>query len=332
MRSSTRAIIQLRASEAGNSTIEYALIIAMISAVVLLVAETGSSSVVGVFSRLGDRDAVALKSPASVTVEQGPNGNSVTGNDSAVAAGRSSWLVLITALAAVASSIGLVAYRRKPKAEEPEAEQETPAQPTIVDRLIDKRQRMLRFMSANTNFVFGSQLAVKHMMTLQLESVSPDTNIEELQELTKEKGIRHVLVTGKDRKLLGIISDRDLMSREGRVARDIMTDKILSVTPDTPVCMALTLLFRHRISCLPIVEEQRLCGILTTTDAILALQCLLQTLERAGTLTKSMLDDEIQLEGTLQVLMRGFHGSNSEQDATPSEPQSPDLSAPALSA
>jgi signal-transduction protein with cAMP-binding, CBS, and nucleotidyltransferase domain len=157
---------------------------------------------------------------------------------------------------------------------------------------------------------------VRHMMTPRLEAVAPTTTAEELRALAEAKGIRHVLVADSDEGLLGIISDRDLLGRTGKFARDLMTANPISVTPDTPVCTALTLLFRHRISCLPIVEEGKACGILTTTDAILALQCLLQTLERAGTLTQDMLQHEIQSEGTLQNMLQYAEGNCANELST----------------
>ena len=83
---------------------------------------------------------------------------------------------------------------------------------------------------------------------------------------------------------------------------DIMTRDPLTVTSDTTLGTALTLMLNHRISCVPVVDDGRLSGIYTTTDVILALQCTMQALERVGKLGRGQSDPELELEGTLQLL------------------------------
>jgi len=51
---------------------------------------------------------------------------------------------------------------------------------------------------------------------------------------------------------------------------------VLTATPDTPLNPAITFLLNENISCLPVVDDGRLCGVLTTTDLVLTLQCTLQ--------------------------------------------------------
>lgn len=55
-----------------------------------------------------------------------------------------------------------------------------------------------------------------------------------------------------------------------------MTSSPRTVAPNTPLSPAITLLIEKHISCLPVVEDERLCGVLTTTDLIITLQCTLQ--------------------------------------------------------
>jgi CBS domain-containing protein len=142
-------------------------------------------------------------------------------------------------------------------------------------------------------------------MTQRLQTISPSDSVEELKQLTAAKGIHHLLVTDAEARLLGIISDRDLLGRPGQIAADVMTANPLTVTPDTPVSAALTLLVRRRISCLPVVEGERACGIITTTDVILALQCIIQTLERVGAVTQGMVQEDLEVRYSAEAAVAG---------------------------
>ena len=85
-----------------------------------------------------------------------------------------------------------------------------------------------------------------------------------------------MLVCGPGQQLLGVVSDRDLSSKPGKTAAELMSNELRTISPDTLISPATTHLIHLGISSLPVVEEGRLCGILTTTDLILALQCVLQ--------------------------------------------------------
>jgi CBS domain-containing protein len=79
------------------------------------------------------------------------------------------------------------------------------------------------------------------------------------------------------------ISDRDIKGRRGWLARHVMTASPLTVTPVTPVNQAISMMLHRRISCLPVVENGQVKGILTVTDMLMTLQCLMKLLERSTT-------------------------------------------------
>jgi predicted transcriptional regulator len=92
--------------------------------------------------------------------------------------------------------------------------------------------------------------------------------------------LRHLLVCQDDR-LLGVISDRDL-AKPGKTAADVMARKPVTVDPQTALSPAVTMMMRKRISCLPVVEGEKLVGLFTTTDLIMTLQCAFQLLQNAS--------------------------------------------------
>ena len=73
---------------------------------------------------------------------------------------------------------------------------------------------------------------------------------------------------------VGIITDRDLRRHEGYLdnteARLAMTTEVKTVTPSTPVHTAAKSLLDHKIGALPVMEGERLVGIISTSDVLRA--------------------------------------------------------------
>jgi CBS domain-containing protein len=153
----------------------------------------------------------------------------------------------------------------------------------LLAQLYVKRQSMLRFLENCDALTVGHPMEVRYLMTEDLTTVGPQTPMAELIELMGRKGFRHMVVGEPSGEVLGVISDRDLRNRTGSTAGEIMSSPARSVTPDTTANAAITCLLQHHISCLPVVEGSRLCGMVTTTDLMLVLQCLLQQCLRSPT-------------------------------------------------
>jgi CBS domain-containing protein len=146
----------------------------------------------------------------------------------------------------------------------------------LEERFCTKRQHLLRLLSQDPAILFKNQFAIRHLMTTDIISVSPGASRQRVAEVMREEHVRHLLVCGPGQKLLGIVSDRDLRSKPGKTAGELMSTQVKTVSPDMLISPATTHVLHEGISSLAVVEDGRLCGILTTTDLILALQCLLQ--------------------------------------------------------
>jgi predicted transcriptional regulator len=59
-----------------------------------------------------------------------------------------------------------------------------------------------------------------------------------------------------------------------------MTPNPITVTPDMPVSTVTTIMLAKRINCVPVVEDGKLMGIVTTSDLLMALQCVLKLIEQ----------------------------------------------------
>jgi len=134
-------------------------------------------------------------------------------------------------------------------------------------------------------------MQVSEWMTPTPLTVTPSTPIPAVQELMLHRRIRHLPVVESGR-LVGIITDRDLRTVEPSPAtslaaseahdllerltvRAVMTRPVLTVAPRESLTEAVRLMLENRIGGLPVLEHDRLVGILTEVDLLRALSTLL---------------------------------------------------------
>ena len=78
----------------------------------------------------------------------------------------------------------------------------------------------------------------------------------------------HVLVVDDDQRLVGMVSDRDLLGRPG-VLSDFMTPRVLTASPDTSLQRASEALAKQRFHSLVVVNDKRRpVGLLTSCDLL----------------------------------------------------------------
>ena len=106
-------------------------------------------------------------------------------------------------------------------------------------------------------------------------SVSPENTVFEAIQLMAEKNIGALLVL-KEGQLAGIISERDYTRKvalKGRSSKDTRVKDILSgrvqfVSPDHTVDQCLRLMTEHRIRHLPVMEGNKILGVLSIGDLV----------------------------------------------------------------
>ena len=115
-------------------------------------------------------------------------------------------------------------------------------------------------------------------MTTDLFTVHPEDVVDLAASLMDWRHIRHVPVEDNEGKLVGLVSHRSLLRLVGQgmkradrapvAVKDIMRTKVVSVTPSTPTLEAIELMREQRVGSLPVVEGDRLVGIITERDLI----------------------------------------------------------------
>lgn len=84
----------------------------------------------------------------------------------------------------------------------------------------------------------------------------------------------HLVVTGRDGRVVGVISAGDLGGpygapvRVGRRVEDLMTEPVMVIEPGTTVREAANVMRGRQIACLPVVEDESLKGIVTALDLL----------------------------------------------------------------
>ena len=113
---------------------------------------------------------------------------------------------------------------------------------------------------------------IRDIMTPNPQTVTPDDTIERAARIMRDEDIGAIPVV-QDGRPIGMITDRDIVVRavaEGgtssRAVRDIVTTRLITVTPDTSTSEASEVMSEHQVRRLPVVENERLVGIVSIGD------------------------------------------------------------------
>jgi CBS domain-containing protein len=142
------------------------------------------------------------------------------------------------------------------------------------------------------------------VMTTNVITVEPNTSVQELATLLSERGISGVPVVASDNRLVGVVTEGDLLHRaetgterriqrrrsrwldtfvsdqeaardyvkaHGRVVREIMTRDVISVSDTTELADIATLLETKRIKRVPVLRDGKLVGIVSRANLVRAL-------------------------------------------------------------
>jgi CBS domain-containing protein len=112
---------------------------------------------------------------------------------------------------------------------------------------------------------------IRDVMTPNPRTVSPDDSIESAARIMRDEDTGAVPVV-QDGRPVGMLTDRDIVIRavaEGgsaRSVREVVTERLISVSPDASTREATDLMSEHQIRRLPVVENNRLVGIVSLGD------------------------------------------------------------------
>lgn len=134
---------------------------------------------------------------------------------------------------------------------------------------------------------------VSDIMTEKPATVRLDSTLREALELMEQIGCHHLPVLNTENHLIGIISDRDCRTAlnspyilrerwqdeelvDHLRVRLMMTPAPIVVAPDAKAENAAQLMLENKISCLPVMRDETLVGIITRSDMLIAFMNLVE--------------------------------------------------------
>jgi CBS domain-containing protein len=135
-------------------------------------------------------------------------------------------------------------------------------------------------------------MLVRDYMTSSVNSLNEDACLLDAALMIRHSGKRHVPVVTAENKVVGILSERDvsrlspsMLARvtqeeyqrifEGTPIKQVMTKNPITIAPGAPIAEAVAVLHAKKIGALPVVENEKLVGILTISDMLGLLHKLL---------------------------------------------------------
>ncbi|HKE20618.1 MAG TPA: CBS domain-containing protein [Kofleriaceae bacterium] len=128
-------------------------------------------------------------------------------------------------------------------------------------------------------------MLVRDLMSAEVVTLGREETLDIADRIMNLGRIRHMPVVDDEGRLCGLVSQRDLFrgalaSALGMAAaaqsrllgallvREVMAADPITTTPDTPLGEAAAIMLRRKIGCLPVVEGERLVGIITEADFV----------------------------------------------------------------
>lgn len=164
-------------------------------------------------------------------------------------------------------------------------------------------------------------MLVGERMSHPVINVRPDMPIADALNMMKREHIRRAPVI-KDGKLVGIVSDKDLLNASPSPAtslsvwemnyllskiniKDVMTKEVLTVTEDTPIEEAARIMADNKIGGLPVVRKDNVVGIITETDLFKIFLELMGARELGVRVTALVHEERGQLAKLTQAIANG---------------------------
>ena len=117
-------------------------------------------------------------------------------------------------------------------------------------------------------------MKIRELMTTDVETATLQENLRDVAQKMKDEDAGAIPVVDEDNKLVGILTDRDIVVRciaEGKdpeetTVEDVLTENLETIEPDSEAEEAAQIMAQRQIRRLPVVEEEELIGIVSIGD------------------------------------------------------------------
>ena len=117
-------------------------------------------------------------------------------------------------------------------------------------------------------------MKIRDVMTEHVIRIHPEESVAVAARTMTHYNIGALPVCGSDGQLCGVVTDRDIVTRclaserkpEDTRVRDVMTGWVVSAKPDMDTAVAAHLMGRQQVRRLPVVENGKVCGMVSLGD------------------------------------------------------------------
>ena len=114
-------------------------------------------------------------------------------------------------------------------------------------------------------------MIAKDIMTRDIITVTPTMTVKNLAMTLIKNQISGAPVSAKNGKIVGVVSEADIVAKRGKDVKAIMSKKIISVKEETPVEHIARLMTTHKIKRLPVMRDDKVVGIVSRADIVSAI-------------------------------------------------------------
>ena len=111
-------------------------------------------------------------------------------------------------------------------------------------------------------------VTVRDIMTSEVTTVSPETPVENAARMLFSQSISGMPVIDGDSKLVGVVTEFDIIAKEGATVGDIMTTDVVTVSEDTDAETVAQILTSRRVRRVPVVQDGAVVGIVSRSDLV----------------------------------------------------------------
>jgi CBS domain-containing protein len=113
-------------------------------------------------------------------------------------------------------------------------------------------------------------MIARDIMTRHVYTTSPDEPVRNAARVLAERHISGMPVMDAAGVIIGMLTEADIIGKQGERVHDIMSREIISVSEETPVDEIARLLSQRKIKRVPVLTNGRLVGLVSRADIVAA--------------------------------------------------------------
>ncbi len=111
-------------------------------------------------------------------------------------------------------------------------------------------------------------MLARHIMTPDVLTISPEATVQECARLLADYHISGVPVLDAEQRMVGIVTQADIIGKEGDTVASLMTPRVVSVQEETPVDEVAQILTSNRFKRVPVLRDTTVVGIVSRADIV----------------------------------------------------------------